>query len=51
MKRTMQCACYSLDDKEGRLLIEVELPEVGMKEITLDMSKGRSHVTPQFVKG
>ena len=47
----MQCACYSLDDKEGRLLIEVELPEIEKKEITLDMSKARFHVTPHFVRG
>ncbi len=50
-RRAMQCACYSLEDKQGRLLIEVDLPEVEKKDVTAHLSEGRFHVTPRFVKG
>ena len=33
------CACISHDDKDGRLKIELELPGVDKKDITLDMRK------------
>jgi HSP20 family protein len=33
------CACFSHDDKEGRLKIELELPGVDKKDISLDMRK------------
>jgi hypothetical protein len=46
-----QYACHSLDIKEGRLLIEVELPRGRKKDVILHMSEDRFHVTPRFVMG
>jgi HSP20 family protein len=33
------CACFSHDDKDGRLKVEMELPGVNKKDISLDMRK------------
>jgi HSP20 family molecular chaperone IbpA len=33
------CACFSHDDKDERLKIELELPGVDKKDISLDMRK------------
>lgn len=33
------CACVSHDDQEGRLKVEMELPGVNKKDISLDMRK------------
>ena len=35
--KSTPCACFSHDDKDGRLKIEVELPGVDKKDIRLDM--------------
>jgi HSP20 family molecular chaperone IbpA len=39
------CTCFSHDDKEGRLNIEVQLPGVDKKDISLDMRKDSFCVT------
>jgi HSP20 family molecular chaperone IbpA len=33
------CVCFSHDDKEGRLSIEVQLPGVDKKDISLEMRR------------
>lgn len=33
------CACFSHDDKEGHLRIEMELPGVDKKDISIEMRK------------
>jgi len=33
------CACFSHDDKEGRLRIDMEMPGVEKKDISLEMRK------------
>jgi HSP20 family molecular chaperone IbpA len=33
------CACFSHDDKEGRLRVELELPGVKKEDIILDMRR------------
>jgi HSP20 family protein len=35
----MPCACFSHDDQGGRLRIDIELPDVDKKDISLDMRK------------
>lgn len=37
--RVAPCACISHDDQNGRLKIELELPGVDKKDITLEMRK------------
>lgn len=37
--KVIPCACFSHDDKEGRLKVEMELPGVNKKDISLDMRK------------
>lgn len=37
--RYTPCACFSHDDKDGRLKIELELPGVNKHDISLDMRK------------
>ncbi len=37
--KVMPCACFSHDDKEGRLRIDMELPGVDKKDISLEMRK------------
>ncbi len=37
--RVTPCACVSHDDQNGRLQIELELPGVDKKDITLEMRK------------
>jgi sortase (surface protein transpeptidase) len=49
--RVTQCACYPIENKEGRFLIEVDLRRVEKKEGTAHMSEDRFHVTPRFVRG
>lgn len=39
------CACFSHDDKDERLKIELELPGVDKKDISLDMRKDSLCVT------
>ena len=50
-KRATQCACYSLEEGEGRVLIEVELPKAKKKAVPFHLSEGRFHVTPRFIRG
>ncbi len=39
-KQTIKpCTCFSHDEKEGRLNIEVQIPGVEKKDISLDMRK------------
>jgi HSP20 family protein len=38
-KKTTPCACFTHDDKEGRLKIELEIPGVDKKDIKLEMRK------------
>jgi HSP20 family molecular chaperone IbpA len=49
-RKVMQCACYALDDKAGRLLVEVDLPGGEKRNITISLEEPR-HSAPQFVKG
>jgi HSP20 family protein len=39
------CVCFSHDDKEGRLSIEVQLPGVDKKDISLEMRRDSFCVT------
>lgn len=39
MERIEPCTCFFVDDKTGRLEIEVKLPGVQEKDVTLDMKK------------
>ncbi len=44
-KKVTPCTCISHDDKEGRLRIELEMPDVEKKDISLDMRKDSFCVT------
>jgi HSP20 family molecular chaperone IbpA len=37
--KVMPCACFSHDDQGGRLRIDMELPGVDKKDISLEMRK------------
>jgi HSP20 family molecular chaperone IbpA len=37
--RIMPCACFSHDDQDGRLRIDMEMPGVDKKDISLEMRK------------
>jgi len=50
-KKATQCACYSLEDGKGRVLIEVEFPRAKKRAIPLALGEGRLHVTPRFIRG
>jgi hypothetical protein len=50
-KRVTQCICYPLEEGEGRVLIEVQLPKARRKLIPFHLSEGRFHVTPRFIRG
>jgi HSP20 family molecular chaperone IbpA len=50
-KKATQCACYTRKDREGRVVIEVELPSAKKKAIPLHLSEGPFHVTPRFIRG
>ena len=39
MESIEACTCFFVDDKTGRLEIEVKLPGVQEKDVTLDMKK------------
>jgi uracil-DNA glycosylase family 4 len=39
------------EDKIGRLLVEVEIPRVEKKDVTVHMSEDRFHITLRFVRG
>ncbi len=45
--RTRPCACFSHDDREGRLKIEMELPGVKKQDISLDMRRNSFCVSAQ----
>ena len=49
-RKAMQCACYALDDKVGRVLVEVELPGGEKRNITINLEEPRDSAR-QFVKG
>ena len=44
-KKLTPCTCISHDDQEGRLRIEMEMPGVDKKDISLDMRKDSFCVT------
>jgi len=37
IKGLRQCTCWELDDKEGRLLVEVEMPGGEKKKISVNL--------------
>ena len=39
IKGMRQCSCYELDDKEGRLLVDLELPGGKRQEIAIELEK------------
>ncbi len=38
-KKVTPCACFSHDEKQGRLKVDIELPGVDKKDISLEMRK------------
>jgi HSP20 family molecular chaperone IbpA len=39
------------EDREGRLLVEVEIPRVEKKDVTVHMSEDRFHIILRFARG
>jgi HSP20 family molecular chaperone IbpA len=51
IKGMRQCSCYELDDKEGRLLVDLELPGGKREEFTVEMEKVNFFIPVRALSG